>query len=120
MPDESLDAFVPIRDESDQVTGVMDRATADYLASQASDPTQQSIDALLKCVTRVRVFPVENYRQEATRSGNMIVADHPRAPTGRNRIAREEASRPITVGFERADHLRIDDRAVRLRSCEPP
>ena len=31
----------------------------------------------------------------------------------------EEDSRPVTVGFEPVDHLRIDDRAGRARVCEP-
>lgn len=48
-------AFVPIRDADGNVRGVMDRLTADYLASTEADPTQASIDALLATVTRVRV-----------------------------------------------------------------
>jgi hypothetical protein len=55
MSDDSKDAFVPIIDESGKVNGIMDRATADYLASRSPDPTQQSIDALLSRVTRVGV-----------------------------------------------------------------
>ncbi|MBV9122902.1 MAG: hypothetical protein JO112_06075 [Planctomycetes bacterium] len=49
------DGFVPIRDAEGNVRGLMDRATADYLASQAPDPTQASLNALLADVTRVRV-----------------------------------------------------------------
>jgi hypothetical protein len=66
MPEETQSDFLPIQDESGQVRGIMDRATAEYLASQAPDPTQQSIDAMLKDVTRVRVVPVGNFRQGAT------------------------------------------------------
>ena len=77
MPDESRDAFVPIRDESGRVAGVMDRATAEYLTSQAPDPTQQSIDALLKRVTRVRVVPLENYRQGATELRTLLDTSDP-------------------------------------------
>ena len=72
MPDESRDLFVPIRDESGEVTGLMDRATADYLASQAPDPTQQSIDALLQRVTWVRVVPMETYRHRATKISTLL------------------------------------------------
>src|SRR5262249_23124377 len=42
----------------------------------------------------------------------------PRAATCRSRRL-EEASRPVPVGFEPVDHLRIDDRAGRPRVCEP-
>src|SRR4051794_10972014 len=61
MTDNRGDAFVPITDADGNVRGVMDRATADYLASTAPDPTQRSIDALLGRVTRVRVVPVGNF-----------------------------------------------------------
>lgn len=60
MSDNSRDAFVPIKDESGRLTGLMDRTMADYLVSQAPDPNQQSIDQLLEGITRVRVVPVEN------------------------------------------------------------
>jgi hypothetical protein len=77
VSDESRDAFVPIRDESGRVTGAMDRATADYLASQAPDPTQQSIGSLLKRVTRVRVVPLENYRKGATELRTLLDTSDP-------------------------------------------
>ena len=77
MTDESRDPFVPIRDESGRVTGVMDRATAEYLASQALDPTQKSIDALLKRITRVRVIPVENSRPGATKRRTLLDTSDP-------------------------------------------
>jgi hypothetical protein len=55
----------------------MDRATADYLASRAPDPTQQSIDALLKRITRIRVVSVENYRQGATEIRTLLDTSDP-------------------------------------------
>src|SRR5262245_34806596 len=55
----------------------MDRATADYLASRPPDPTQQSIDALLNRVTRVRVVPVGNYRQAATELRTLLDTSDP-------------------------------------------
>jgi hypothetical protein len=61
MSNERHDAFVPIRDERGNVTGMMDRATADYLVSRASDPNQASLDALLAGITRVRVVPFANF-----------------------------------------------------------
>jgi hypothetical protein len=72
MADELNDAFVPIRDASGKVTGMMDRATADYLASRAPDPTQASLDALLAGVTRVRVVPFANYRRGGTESVTLL------------------------------------------------
>jgi hypothetical protein len=63
MSYESSEPFVSIRDASGRVTGIMDRATADYLESQAPDPTQQSIDSLLSRITRVLVVGMGYYRQ---------------------------------------------------------
>jgi hypothetical protein len=57
MSEETKDAFVPVRDEQGNVRGIMDRGTADYLASRAPAPSQASLDALLASVTRVRVLP---------------------------------------------------------------
>lgn len=64
-------------ERSGRVTAVVDQATADYLASRAPDPTQQSIDALLKRVTRVRVVPVGNRRQGATEGGALLDTSAP-------------------------------------------
>ena len=63
MSDDLKGAFVPIKDAQGNVTGIMDQATADYLASQAPVPTQASLDALLAEVTRVRVVPFSNFVQ---------------------------------------------------------
>jgi hypothetical protein len=60
MSDEPNGGFIPMRDERGNLTGLMDQATADYLASRAPDPTQASLDALLADVTRVRVVPFAN------------------------------------------------------------
>lgn len=54
-PADSASVFVPMRDATGRVTGIMDRATADYLASTRPDPSQRSLDDLLATVNRVRV-----------------------------------------------------------------
>jgi len=79
MPDEPKDAFVPITDASGRVTGIMDRTTADYLASRAPDPTQKSLDELLSTITRVRVVPVENYQRGATEQRTLLDTSDPRS-----------------------------------------
>jgi len=48
--------FIPMVDEQGRVTGVMDRATADYLASTDPNPTQASLDAVLSRATRARLL----------------------------------------------------------------
>jgi hypothetical protein len=77
MPNDPREALVRVTDASGQVTGVMDRATADYLASRAPDPTQSSLNALLSTVTRVRVVPVENYRHGATEQRTLLDTSDP-------------------------------------------
>src|SRR5262245_32906474 len=67
MANESPSGFVSVRDESGRVTGMMDRMTVDYLASQAPDPTQASINALLNRVSRLRVITLSN----VTKKGDM-------------------------------------------------
>lgn len=77
MPDEPGSLFVPIKDETGKVTGVMDRTTADYLASVAPNPTQASIDALLATVTRVKVVPTANYHAGATELVTLLDTSDP-------------------------------------------
>lgn len=48
--------FVPIRDAQGRVTGMMDRLTAVYLQSTAPGPSQQTLDAMLSQVSRIRVL----------------------------------------------------------------
>ncbi len=64
MADDSR-AFVPIRDETGRVSGIMDHATAAYLSSQAPAPSQQSIDSFLSRVTRIRVVPLDDLRKDS-------------------------------------------------------
>lgn len=77
MADELKDDFVPITHENGRVTGMMDRATADYLASKVPDPTQESIDTLLRRITRVRVVPVTNYRKGETEQRTLLDTSDP-------------------------------------------
>jgi len=49
-------AFVPIRDKHGNLSGIIDKLTADYLQSSAPDPTQQTLNEILASVTRVRVL----------------------------------------------------------------
>lgn len=77
MSTESQDAFVPIRDENGRVTGIMDQVTAEYLASQAPAPTQQSIDSLLQRVTRVRIVPFETILQGASIQRTLLDTSDP-------------------------------------------
>jgi hypothetical protein len=56
MSDEKGEPFVPLVDPDGRVTGVMDRATADYLASTDPNPTQVSLDAVFSRATRVKLF----------------------------------------------------------------
>jgi hypothetical protein len=55
----------------------MDRATADYLASTAPDPTQKSIDSLLRSITRVRIVPFANYLKGATELRTLLDTSDP-------------------------------------------
>lgn len=59
MGDDSR-AFVPIRDEAVRLRGIMDQTTAACLSSEGPDPSQQSLDALLNRVTRIRVVPLDD------------------------------------------------------------
>src|SRR5262245_1903380 len=77
MYDDWRESFVPIRNKRGKVTGVMDRATADYLASQASGPTQASLDALLAGVTRIRVVPLANFTQAAAKRQTLLDTSDP-------------------------------------------
>jgi hypothetical protein len=54
QPDEF--GFVPVKDKDGNVTGVMDSMMADYLASDAPDHTQRTLDVMLAQVTRIKVF----------------------------------------------------------------
>ncbi|MCE9565889.1 MAG: hypothetical protein K8U57_28025 [Planctomycetes bacterium] len=56
MPDGDENLFVPMRDKQGRVTGIMDRQTADYLASVDPDPSQAVLDAVFSRTTRVRVL----------------------------------------------------------------
>lgn len=77
MSDDVDDAFVPIRDEDGRVTGAMDRTTAAFLASTAPDPSQDSLDALLRTVTRVRVIPFANLVYGATELRTLLDTSDP-------------------------------------------
>jgi hypothetical protein len=72
MSDELKNAFVPLNDKDGNVTGIMDQMTANYFASEAPDPTQASIDALLSGITRVRIVPFANYLQGATEQRTLL------------------------------------------------
>ncbi len=56
MAEESDELFIPMVDAQGRVTGAMDRATADYLASVAPDPTQAALDSVLSRTTRIKLF----------------------------------------------------------------
>ena len=77
MSTDSQDAFLPIKDRNGNVTGMMDRTTAEYLASESPNPTQQSLEALLGRVTRVRVVPVSNFRRGQTESVVLLDTSNP-------------------------------------------
>jgi hypothetical protein len=77
MSDERHGGFVPIRDERGNIMGLMDQATADYLASRAPDPTQASLDGLLVGITRVRVVPFSNFLQGTAEKAVLLDASDP-------------------------------------------
>jgi hypothetical protein len=62
MADERKEPFVPMVNEQGRVTGIMDRTTADYLASTDPNPTQVALDAVFARVTRARLvgYRIEN------------------------------------------------------------
>lgn len=77
MGDDLKDSFVPIKDGRGNVTGMMDRATSEYLASKASDPNQGSIDSLLRSITRVRVVPFSNYLEGTSEKKTLLDTSNP-------------------------------------------
>lgn len=77
MNDQPPEGFVPMKDRDGKVTGIMDQTTADYLASTAPDPTQQSIDTLLASVTRVRVIPFANRLRGTTEEKVLLDVSDP-------------------------------------------
>lgn len=56
MADERKEPFVPMVNEEDRTTGIMDRATADYLASTDPNPTQAALDEVFARTTRARLL----------------------------------------------------------------
>ena len=60
--------------------------------------------------------PLEHFRPTKLGSSESLFALGPRHVEAG---VLEEDSRPVAVGFEPVDHLRIDDRAGRPRGCEP-
>lgn len=52
MKDDLESAFVPIKDSSGKVTGMMDRATADYLASTAPDSKERKYQAVVQLLEK--------------------------------------------------------------------
>ncbi len=79
MPNEGNDAFIPIKDEHGKVTGMMDRTTADYLASTSPDPNQASLDVLLSRITRVRVVPFATFVKGTTDKTTLLDTSDPAA-----------------------------------------
>jgi hypothetical protein len=67
MDERSESPFIHIKDADGKVTGIMDRMTAEYLASTAPYPTQSSLDTLLNGVSRVRVVS-----HELTKEGTKV------------------------------------------------
>lgn len=57
--------FVPMTNNHGEVIGMTDNQTFEYLKSQAPVPTQQSLDAMLAKVTRVRIIDGGVYKDRA-------------------------------------------------------
>jgi len=56
---------------------IIDKMTADYLTSTGPDPTQASIDAVLRQATRVMVVPFANYVQGAPEQMTLLDTSKP-------------------------------------------
>lgn len=67
------DAFVPMTNNHGEVIGMTDKQTLEYLQSLAPDPTQQSLDAMLAKVTRVRIIDGGVYKDKAL--GTQVLFD---------------------------------------------
>jgi hypothetical protein len=65
--------FYPMTDKDGKVIGMMDKTFDEFLQSQAPNPTQLSLDAMLAEVTRVRIIDGGVYKEKA--SGTQVLAD---------------------------------------------
>jgi len=59
--DDLDDLFQPIVNDDGEIVGIIDQMTADFLASTDPDPTQESLDAALEGITRVRLMGMHHY-----------------------------------------------------------
>lgn len=69
--------FVPMRDELGNVRGIMDAQTAAYLASNAPDPSQSSLDEVFGKTTRLRFLDGGTFGGRALGNSVLVTVSDP-------------------------------------------